>query len=319
MPHSNGFESPRVSVVLPTYRRQHVLARAIDSILRQTMSQWEVLVVDDEPNTETNRIVESYSDPRIRYLAHQRNRGLSAARNTGIRNARSEYIAFLDDDDMFFPRKLEVQCDVLDRRPDEVGVVSCFEEIRRRNGTTTLRAVHLDGDVRSLLLKNDLVRMQLLMVRRTCFERVGLFDERLPHHEDYDMTLRLSCCCRFETIPEPLVGINATPDSLSTDVENRIRALETIMATHPEFEERRRVRARWERRLARHHAEQGRRGAWRRHMARSILTFPLGFRSWVTLVAGLAFGPQGHIHLSRLRGKLARTIRGIMSPRAWFH
>lgn len=300
---------PRISVILPTFKRQQLLPRAISSVLGQTRTDWELLVIDDEPSAETKRIVSSFSDERVRYLAHGQNRGLSAARNTGLRSARGDYIAFLDDDDAFLENKLERQAAVLEGAPEQLAIVSCFEEIRRADGSTTTRSVRLDGDVHWALLKNDLVRMQLLLVRRICFDRIGMFDERLPHHEDFDMSLRLSRSFHFVTIPEPLVSIIETQGSLSTNVGNRVRALETIMSTHPEFRDYRRVRARWQRRLARHHGEMGNRTEWRRTLLQSLRTDPTSVSTWTTLSVGSIFGPAAHFGLAKLRGRMARVTR----------
>lgn len=300
---------PRISVILPTYRRAGVLPRAIESVLRQTRSDWELLVVDDEPSPTTEQICSNFRDNRLRYLAHHRNRGLSAARNTGIRNACGEFIAFLDDDDVFLERKLELQAEALEQAGEQVGVVSCFEEIRATSGSVTFRKVTLEGGVHRLLLANDLVRMQLLMVRSACFDQVGLFDERLAHHEDFDMTLRLSKRFHFTTVPLPLVGIIATPESLSTNVGNRIEALKTIMETHPEFRDHRRIRARWQRRLARHYGELGLRADWRDHLLQAIQADPVNIATWAALCVGSIFGPAAQLKLGRLRGQVARAAR----------
>ena len=100
---------PRVSVVIPAYRRDDVLGRAIDSALAQTVDV-EVLVVDDGSEDDTAAVVAAYGD-RVRYLVHDRNRGVSAARNTGVAAANGEYVAFLDSDDEWLPRKLAAQLD----------------------------------------------------------------------------------------------------------------------------------------------------------------------------------------------------------------
>lgn len=304
-----GTPVPRVSVVLATYQRQNVLARAVRSVLDQTMADWELIVVDDEPSEETQAIVASFDDPRIRYVRHEQNKGLCAARNTGIRAARAPYLAFLDDDDVFLQRKLERQAELLDQSDERVGVVSCHERIIAADGTSTVRMVTLEGDVHRAILRDDLVRMQLLMVRRVCFDRVGLFDERLRMHDDFDMTLRLSRSFLFRTVPEPLVGIIGTPGGMSTNVEARICALETMIATHPELREQRRVRARWQRRLARHHAELGRRDQWRRYSLRAVRSDPLGPTGWVAWLAGELGGPSVVPSLGRLRGRVAQLRR----------
>jgi glycosyltransferase involved in cell wall biosynthesis len=298
-------EAPRVSVVLTTYKRQAVLGRAIESVLAQTVPNWELLVVDDEPSDETDRIVGSFGDSRVYYLAHDKNRGLCAARNTGIRASRGEYVAFLDDDDVFLPRKLELQAAALDRLPTEVGVVSCFEQVTSRGGALVDRAIPLEGDVHRLLARDDVVRMQLLLVRRVCFDRVGLFDERLQMHDDFDMTLRLSRSFRFATVPEQLVGIIGTPGSMSTNVHKRIDALEMMIASHPELREQRIPRGRWERRLARHYGEIGDTTEWRRHLVRSLIANPFSGSSWLAIVGG----PSAHMRLAKLRGTIARATR----------
>lgn len=299
--------APLVTVVMATYMRQRLLPRAIDSVRRQTLQAWELLVVDDEPSEETASIVASVKDPRIQYLRHRKNLGLCAARNTGIQEATGQYIAFLDDDDRFLPTKLERQVEALNAAPKDVGVISCYEQIHTKDGKVSSRAVDLDGDVHVAICKNDLVRMQLLMVQRECFERVGLFDERLRMHDDFDMTLRLSREYLFRTVREPLVAILATEGSMSTNVEDRIHALETMMATHPELQGT--EGARWERRLARHYAEIGRYSEWRRHLFRSLRANPRDPLTWGSLLAGGCFGSKGLLWAGRLRSRFRRLER----------
>lgn len=308
LPGYTDMQSPLVSIILPTYRRQLLLPRAISSVVCQTYANWELIVVDDEPSGDTCDVVAAFGDKRVRYVGHSLNKGLSAARNTGIRAALGEFIAFLDDDDEFLERKLERQVSELLARGD-IGVVLSFEEIKSSRGDTSLRRIRLDGDVRKALLQEDLVRMQLLMVRRECFERVGFFDERLRHHEDYDMTLRLARAYRFYTVPEPLIRIIETPGSLSANTRNRISALQTIMQTHPEFREMRGVKGRWERRLARHFAEVGDQAEWRRHMIKAISANPLSTHNWLAFVTGLFFGPMTQLQLGKLRGRREKSRR----------
>ena len=90
---------PTVTIIIPTYNRAHLLGRAIRSVLTQTFHNWELIVVDDASTDNTKEVAYSFQDPRIHYLCHETNRGGPAARNTGIREARGLYIAFLDSDD----------------------------------------------------------------------------------------------------------------------------------------------------------------------------------------------------------------------------
>ena len=104
--------SPQVSVVIPTYNRAHILGRAIDSVLQQTHRDLELIIVDDGSSDGTAALVRGIEDPRVRYV-HQQNRGVSAARNRGIAEARAEWLAFLDSDDEWLPQKLERQFSAL--------------------------------------------------------------------------------------------------------------------------------------------------------------------------------------------------------------
>ncbi len=114
---------PTVSVIIPTYNRAHLLGRAIESVLDQTYQDFEIIVVDDASADETEEVVKSFGDDRINHIRHQKNKGGSAARNTGIKAARGEFIAFLDSDDEWVPKKLEKEIDRLQTLSNEVGVV----------------------------------------------------------------------------------------------------------------------------------------------------------------------------------------------------
>ena len=101
--------NPKVSVIIPTYNRADLLPRAVNSVLSQTFSDYEIIIVDDHSPDNTQDVIAAFTDPRIRSIRHRTNRRQSAAINTGIANAMGEYIAFLDDDDEWLPNKLEGQ------------------------------------------------------------------------------------------------------------------------------------------------------------------------------------------------------------------
>lgn len=116
-------EKPTVSVILPTYNRAHLVGRAIQSVLDQMYQDFEIIVVDDGSGDNTEEIINGFTDTRIRYVKHQKNKGGSAARNTGIKLAKGKYIAFQDSDDEWLPDKLEKQMKAFKKASDEVGVV----------------------------------------------------------------------------------------------------------------------------------------------------------------------------------------------------
>jgi len=111
--------SPKVSIVVPTYNRADFLPKAIQSVLNQTYRDWEMIIVDDGSTDNTEEVVKGYKEERIRYIVHKYNLGLSAARNTGIKNSRGKYIALLDSDDEWFPEKISCQINIFQKRDSE--------------------------------------------------------------------------------------------------------------------------------------------------------------------------------------------------------
>src|SRR2546429_9117536 len=114
---------PKVSVIIPTYNRAEFLCSAITSVLNQTFHNFEIIVVDDASQDHTREVMNSLGDKRIRYIRHEKNKGVAATRNTGLVNAKGTYIAFLDDDDEWLPEKLQKQFNLLESCQNIVGVV----------------------------------------------------------------------------------------------------------------------------------------------------------------------------------------------------
>ena len=121
--------TPKVSVIIPTYNRAGLLPRAVNSVLSQTYDDYEIIIVDDCSTDNTRDVIAAFTDPRVLSIRHQTNRRQSASINTGISNARGEYIAFLDDDDEWLPAKLEKQVAILDSSSSNVGLVYCWMDM----------------------------------------------------------------------------------------------------------------------------------------------------------------------------------------------
>ncbi len=197
-------ETPRVSVVVPTYNRGWIVNEAIDSVLNQTFQQYELIVVDDGSTDDTKAILGEYGN-RIRVI-HQANRGVSAARNRGIRAAKGPLIAFLDSDDVWVADKLSVQVAFFDRHPETL--VCQTEEIWIRNGVRVnpgKRHRKRSGKIFEASLALCLVSPSAVMLRKDLFETIGLFDESLPACEDYDLWLRISVNHPIHLIDQPLI------------------------------------------------------------------------------------------------------------------
>lgn len=200
---------PTVSVVLPTYNRAHLIERAIRSLLVQTFEDWELLVVDDGSTDDTEEVIRRFNDVRMRYVRHEVNRGAPAARNTGIKASRGEYVALLDSDDEWVPEKLRLQVDIFQRNPnnfERLGVV--IGGTRKINHLTSKiekdRIPKLRGNVYENFFSGGMWGNGTFMVRKACFDSVGGFDEQLPASHLWDMSVRLAREYEFDSIEVPL-------------------------------------------------------------------------------------------------------------------
>ena len=213
-----------VTVIIPTFNRAYCLRRAIDSVLAQTFTDFELIVVDDGSTDETAGLLGTIRDPRLRVLRHTTNKGVGAAINTGIRNAKAEIIALQDSDDEWLPEKLERQMAVMAASDERLGVVYCDQWRFRGDSKEYFTAPHhspAEGIIYDRALDDALYNIgnQSLLIRRRCFEQVGLYDESLPKNEDLDMLIRISKFFYFQHIAEPLLNYYVTSDSVTARSE----------------------------------------------------------------------------------------------------
>ena len=223
--------APALSVVIPTFNRREVIARSISSVLNQTYDDFEVIVVDDCSTDDTKSVVDSFEDARIRYICHESNKGGSAARNTGIVAAHGEYIAFQDSDAEWQPTKLEKQMAVFSDEANDAGVVySAFLWVKDEEA-------HLvpadwpekkDGLIFKNILARNFVDTATAIVKKECFTKAGLFDERLPRYQDWDMFIRFARLYKFRFIDEPLVISYFMNESITADQSAAIIARKLI-------------------------------------------------------------------------------------------
>jgi tetratricopeptide (TPR) repeat protein len=196
----------RVSVIIPAYNRADYLVQAMQSVLNQSFSPFEVIVVDDGSTDDTAEVVRAF-ESRARYLRHDDNRGVAAARNSGLSAARGEVIAWLDADDLWEPDCLATVIPML--RADE-GLDGVYTGLMRIDADGTLLpqvslAVVPPADLYSALVEDCFIQTSTFVARKRCFDRVGEFDTRFRICEDYDMFLRLAKAFTIVGVPEPLV------------------------------------------------------------------------------------------------------------------
>lgn len=258
---SRETDTDTISVVIPTHNRADVLPRALDSALKQTHKDIEVIVIDDASTDATKSVVNDYNDDRIRYFQHKKSRGGSGARNTGIEKASGAFVAFLDDDDEWRPQKLSAQLDAYKRADEDVGVVyTGIENVDSKGQTNGVDSPRVGGDVtKKLLVRNFAGSFSVLFVDAETIEQTGLLDERFPSWQDWEYYIRLSKYAKFAAVPEPLVvRHNATHEQISDDLETK------LTETYPLFRDKFDSLA----------AEYGR---WFKRRRRGRLLFHLGY------------------------------------------
>ena len=229
-----------VSVIIPTYNHAKYVCRAIDSVLEQTYTHYEIIVVDDGSTDNTQEVLEPYMK-QIKYI-YQENKGLSASRNTGIRVAKGDYLQFLDADDTILPQGLDIQVKLLETHPD-VDVVACRYRLVDAAGRFLVdkkRYAKKSIMFKELVLSNRFAPNALL-IRRKCFTSAGIFDERLKSCEDWDMWLRITAQNhRFLCHNHVLVQRYRYPSSMiqnaSRMCDNRLAVLNKVFA-NPDLDE----------------------------------------------------------------------------------
>jgi len=222
---------PRVSIIMPTYNRLHLIGNAIRSILNQTYKDFELIVVDDCPEKRAEEVVKKFKDKRIIYVKHEQQKGGAAARNTGIRIARGDFIGFIDDDDEWLPKKLEIQMKKFKNTSNDVGF--CFSAVRNILEDREKNSKVPEGiaDYYELALRRFKGFLTItLIIKKFVFDKVGLFDETLPSHQEPDLIIRIARRYKGLGINKPLARLNLTAhDQIGRNLKKRIKGREIIL------------------------------------------------------------------------------------------
>lgn len=236
---------PTVSVIIPTYKRPfETLQNAIQSVLNQTTSNLEIIVVDDSPDSfdmrnDIKEKVEGMGDSRITLIQHESNKGACVARNTGIKHSSGQFISFLDDDDEWLPEKVSLQLEKFTEK--EIGLVYC-DSITTviKNGKVVkekIRSFHEEDWVfNQLILRNFIGSTSFVMIRREVFDKVGLFNESLKSAQDAELWLRISKQYKIKHVQLPLVRYFAhDQERITTNVDNKIQGLEMLNEINEDY------------------------------------------------------------------------------------
>jgi protein involved in polysaccharide export with SLBB domain/glycosyltransferase involved in cell wall biosynthesis len=224
-------QPPKFSVVIPAYNMAPYIESCLESVFAQTDPDFEVLVVDDGSTDRTAELVKGFTDRRLR-LIPQANGGLAAARNTGVRHAQGELVAFLDADDRWRPGKLAAHRQALDQDPEASVSYDWSIFINAQGEVTNLAMVQsrIALTHEALMLKNYLGNGSTSVVRRSVLEAVGSFEERLKRFVDQELWVRLAFQGhRFHLVPEVLTEYRVHPNSFTADTDRMLRGLEDFL------------------------------------------------------------------------------------------
>jgi len=221
-----------------------MLKRAIDSVINQSYSNIEIIIVDDSPTDDVNRKevenrIATIQDNRVKYIRHECNKGACEARNTGIRNSNGRYIAFLDDDDEWLPNKLELQ--VMKFTDQQVGLVYCdsytiyIKDNDKQN--KCIRANRVNGWVYDkLIIENFIGSTSFVLIKREVFGTCGLFNADMKSAQDYEMWLRISKKYKVDFVDTPLVNYYVHGgDRISSNIDYRIAGLERLNEINTDY------------------------------------------------------------------------------------
>lgn len=221
-----------VSVVIPIYNREKLIFKSVQSVLNQTYSDLEIIVVDDGSTDNTRDVVMGIGDPRVRYI-YQKNSGACAARNNGVMHARGKYIAFHDSDDIWYPDKLRQQVVVLDLQP-QVDIVCCQTKCTKQNGNVFVSLTNLkDG-----LIPHEIgplgISTQTLVMRVGVFDKLK-FDVNVTRYQDLDFLISAHQYFEIYCIKKCLVERFIGEDSISSHPERTYQMSKYLYQKHREY------------------------------------------------------------------------------------
>jgi len=241
-------QTPLVSVIIPVFNGAAFVARAIQSVLDQSMPDFELIVVDDGSVDETSAVVRAFTDRRLS-LVVQANGGPSAARNNGIQRSRAKWVAILDADDYWAPTKLEAQLARADATPSAALIYTAAQYCSPDGNAISEVPATIEENIHAALIQKNHIVASSAMIRRDVLERVGLFHPELSGCEDWDLWLRIAEVADVAAVPEPLVSVVTRPDSLSSDATRMrnigLRVINRVVERNPGLTPATRRRAYW--------------------------------------------------------------------------
>lgn len=296
-------KKPKVSVIIPTHNRSELLLNSVLSVLKQTFDNYEIIIIDDHSVDDTKNVVNNIGDKRIRYFKNDGKNGPSVARNLGIKNAAGKYIAFLDDDDEWIPQKLEKQIHQFDSCGKNIcGIYSNRLMVNKQTGKTfsdNIGESKLKGNLLTQLLKTNPIHTSTLVVRKSCLDKIGLFDEKMRYMEDRDAWTKLSMYWDFEYIPEALTKAYYHGNShLSYNLEGQTQGRQIFLSRyHYLLKKNKKNYSDFHISIGAQYCQLGQMKKGRNYLTRGIFIYPINVISYFHFL----FSLFGHKNYQRLR------------------
>lgn len=285
--------TPEISIIIPAYNNTKLLTQALDSVQNQTFEDTEVIVIDDGSKADFEPIINEYDDS-VLLITHEENQGAATARNTGIKAARGEYIAFLDADDLWHPTKLEKQYAVFENNTENLGIVYTGFVQRTVDNDQKITRPSVSGDIYIQELERDRIHpTSTVMIRRQCIERIGDFDASLPSRQDYDLWIRITEHYTVAFVNEVLVEKREQPNSISKNFEHRIIGDLTVLSkvqkriVYLNFLDRTRILSWHYHVIGRDYGRDANRSKSIMYFLKSIIHYPFRPITWVMLIMSI--------------------------------
>lgn len=307
--------NPRASVVLPIHDRAEVFGRAVESVLTQTETDWELIVVDDGSADAPETVLKGFGDPRIKFIRHADNRGASAARNTGMEASRGQFVAFLDSDDVWFPDRLAAQLRKLEE--SDAAAIVCGVSVVTASGAR--RGIpRLDGDALELLtnFESGVIHTSAVTIRQFVVEQGIRFDDRLPAYQEFDFLLQIARRgLGILGARDVLVEVRYDyPQQHISNPAAHLAALELIGQKY-QASMAGRGRSSYHLKLMRAHLGLGNVREARKESRRAVAAEPLMAQRW-PIALGSLLGDRAFANVYRIYSSLATSRRWRMSGAA---
>lgn len=226
-------ELPLVSVIIPSYNRAKFIVNSIQSVLNQTYTNFELIVVDDCSTDNSIQLIKKINNPKINLIIQEENKGACVARNTGIKYAKGKYIAFLDSDDQWYPNKLEKQVNIIEKSNPNIGFVDCgfirYSDIEKK--VVSINIPNKRGELFHDALRYCVISAagSCALIKKDVFKKSGLWDPNFKAIQIQDMFIRITKYFQGENVPEILARINQHGTQIGFNVNRTIQGYSRLL------------------------------------------------------------------------------------------